>query len=41
VVFDPYQNVMLLLGGLYPNANPYLFLYRYGNGVKQKGGDGN
>ena len=40
VVFDPYQNVLLLMGGLYPSANPYLFLYRYGNGVKKRGGDG-
>ncbi len=29
VGFDPYQNVLLVMGGLPPN--PYLFLYRYGN----------
>ncbi|MBI1892595.1 MAG: hypothetical protein HYS14_00550 [Candidatus Rokubacteria bacterium] len=30
-VFDPDQNVLMVLGGTYP-ANPYLFLYRYGDG---------
>ena len=29
VVFDPDENVTMLLGGLEP-GNPYLFLYRYG-----------
>jgi len=28
-VFDPHQNVLLVMGGLPPN--PYMFLYRYGN----------
>jgi len=30
-VFDPYQNVLMVLGGLEP-SNSYIFLYRYGEG---------
>lgn len=31
-VFDPYQNVLLLMGSTSKEASPHLFLYRYGNG---------
>lgn len=31
VVYDPYQNVLLVMGG-FPQTNPYMFLYRYGTG---------
>jgi hypothetical protein len=33
-VYDPYQNVILIMGakGNETVGNPYLFLYRYGNG---------
>ena len=31
VVFDPEENVVMLMGGLEP-PNPYLFLYRYSSG---------
>ncbi len=30
VVYDPDQNILLVIGG--NPANPYLFLYRYDNG---------
>ena len=33
-VFDPYQNVLMVLGGLEP-YNPYIFLYRYAEGSGQ------
>ena len=30
-VFDPDENVLMLMGGVEP-SNPYMFLYRYGQG---------
>ena len=33
-VFDPYQNVLMVFGGLEP-SNKYMFLYRYGEGSGQ------
>lgn len=35
IVYHPGQNVTVLFGGVYP-ANPYMFLYRYGDGGQSK-----
>ncbi|MCI0546165.1 MAG: hypothetical protein L0027_02655 [Candidatus Rokubacteria bacterium] len=37
-VFDPYQNAMLIMGqtGNEGKGNPYLFLYRYGDGKRAR-----
>jgi len=31
-VYDPIQNVMLIMGAVFEAPSPYLFFYRYGNG---------
>lgn len=37
LVFDAYQNLMLLMGGSDPDLTPHMYVYRYGDGKQARG----